>query len=84
MTGCYEGGPGFNPRYAWKYNGLMVATDRVAHDYAGWQIIARKRAEMKIKTLEEAGRPPKYIAVAADAQHGLGTNDPARIAVVEV
>ncbi len=84
MTGCYEGGPDFNPRYAWKYNGLMVATDRVAHDYTGWQIIARKRAEMKVKTLEEAGRPPKYIAVAADAQHGLGTNDPARIAVVEV
>ena len=84
MTACYEGGPGFKPQYSWKHNGLIVATDPVAHDYTGWQIIERKRAELKLKTLEEAGRPPKYIAIAADAQHRLGTNDPRRIAVVEV
>jgi uncharacterized protein (DUF362 family) len=84
MTGCYEGGPGFKPQYAWKYNGLMVATDPVALDYTGWQIIERKRKEAGLKTLEEVGRPPKYIAVAADAQHRLGTNDPRRIALVEV
>jgi len=84
MTACYEGGPGFNPQYAWKYNGLMVATDPVALDYTGWQIIERKRKEVGLKTLEEVGRPPKYIAVAADAQHRLGTNDPKRIAQVEV
>jgi uncharacterized protein (DUF362 family) len=84
MTACYEGGPMFKPQFTWKHNGLMVATDPVAHDYTGWQIIERKRAELKMKTLEAAGRPPKYIAVAADAQHRLGTNDPQRIAVVEV
>jgi uncharacterized protein (DUF362 family) len=84
MTGCYEGGPSFHPQYTWQHNSLLVAADWVALDHTGWQIIARKRAEMKMKTLEEVGRPPKYIAVAADAQHGLGINDPARIALTEV
>ena len=84
LTGCYEGGPGFKPQYTWKYNGLMVATDPVAHDYTGWQIIEKQRAEKGLKPLSDVGRPPKYIAVAADAEHRLGTSDPARISVVEV
>ena len=84
MTGCFEAGPGFKPQYAWKYNGLMVASDPVAIDYIAWQIIERKRAERGLKTLADAGTPPKYIAVAADAQHRLGTNDPNRITLREV
>jgi uncharacterized protein (DUF362 family) len=83
-TACYEGGPGFKPQYSWQENAVMVAQDPVALDYTGWQIIERKRAEKKLKTLEAAGRPPRYIATAADAQHRLGTNDPRRIEVVEV
>ncbi|MGO9087851.1 MAG: DUF362 domain-containing protein [Terriglobales bacterium] len=83
-TACYEGGPGFKPQYAWQENAVMVSQDPVALDYTGWQIIERKRAEKKLKTLEAAGRPPRYIATAADAQHRLGTNDPRRIEVVEV
>jgi uncharacterized protein (DUF362 family) len=83
-TACYEGGPGFKPQYSWQENALMVSQDPVALDYTGWQIIERKRAEKKLKTLEAAGRPPRYIATAADAQHRLGTNDPRRIDVIEV
>lgn len=84
MTGCFEAGPGFKPQYAWKYNGIMVATDPVAIDYTAWQIIEHKRAERGLKTLKDAGTPPNYIAVAADAQHRLGTNDPNRILLREV
>jgi hypothetical protein len=62
----------------------MVSQDLVALDYTGWQIIERKRAEKGLKTLEGENRAPRYIATAADAQHRLGTNDPRRIAVVEV
>jgi uncharacterized protein (DUF362 family) len=83
-TACYEGGPGFKPEYSWKYNGLIVSQDPVALDYTGWQMIERKRAENKLKTLEAEERAPRYIATAADAQHRLGTNDPRRIAIVEV
>ena len=84
MTGCFEAGPGFKPQYAWKYNGIIVASDPVAIDYTAWQIIERQRAERGLKPLAESGTPPKYIAVAADAQHQLGTNDPGRIALMEV
>jgi uncharacterized protein (DUF362 family) len=84
MTACFEGGPMFKPQFAWKYNGLMVASDPVAIDYTAWQIIERKRAERGLKSLSDAGMAPKYIAVAADAEHRLGTNDPSRIALKEV
>ena len=83
-TASYEGGPGYKPEYTWKNNALMVSQDPVALDYTGWQIIERKRAEKGLKTLEGDSRAPHYIATAADAQHRLGTNDPRRIAVVEV
>jgi uncharacterized protein (DUF362 family) len=83
-TASYEGGPGYKPQYGWKNNALIVSPDPVALDYTGWQIIERKRAEKGLKTLESDGRAPRYVATAADAQHRLGTNDPRRIAVVEV
>jgi uncharacterized protein (DUF362 family) len=83
-TASYEGGPGYKPEYSWKNNALIVSQDPVALDYTGWQIIERKRAEKGLKTLEGDGRAPHYIATAADPQHRLGTNDPRRIAVVEV
>jgi len=84
ITACYEGGPGFKPEYSWKYNALIVSQDPVALDYTGWQLIERKRAENKLKTLDAEKRAPRYIATAADAQHRLGTDDPKRIAVIEV
>lgn len=83
-TACYEGGPGYKPQYAWQNNALLLSQDPVALDYTGWQIIERKRAERKLKTLEADGRPPRHIATAADERHRLGTNDPRRIEVVEV
>ena len=83
-TACFEGGPGYKPEYSWKNNAVIVSQDPVALDYTGWQIIERKRAEKGLKTLEGDSRAPRYIATAADAQHRLGTNDPKRIAVVEV
>jgi uncharacterized protein (DUF362 family) len=83
-TAMYEGGPGFKPEHSWKCNGLLAAQDAVALDFTGWQTIERKRAEMGLKTLEAEQRAPRYIATAADSEHGLGHCDAARIAVVEV
>ena len=84
MTGISEGGPMYKPEYTWKYNGLIAASDPVDLDYTRWQIIERKRAEKGLKSQTDAGRPPKYFAVAADAQHRLGTDEPTRIALTEV
>jgi uncharacterized protein (DUF362 family) len=84
MTSVYDGGPGFHPERLWQPNALIVGEDRVAIDQIAWQMIARKRAEAGMPTLEAAGRPPHYIATAADATHKLGTNDPRRIHLMEV
>jgi uncharacterized protein (DUF362 family) len=83
-TAMYEGGPGFKPEHSWKCNALLVAEDAVALDFTGWQTIERKRAEVGLKTLEAEQRAPRYIATAADNEHGLGHCDAAHIAVVEV
>jgi uncharacterized protein (DUF362 family) len=83
-TAQYEGGPSFMPHWTWPYNGLIVGHDPVALDYTGWQIIEKKRAEVGMKSLKEMKREPAYISTAADAQHGLGTDDPQNIKVVEV
>lgn len=84
MTSVYEGGPGFKPEHLWQPNALIVGEDRVAIDLVGWGILEKKRAEVGLKTFEAAGRPPRYIATAADAAHALGVNDPLRINLVEV
>ena len=84
LSSVYEGGPVFHPERIWYPNALIVGADRVALDYTAWQMIARKRKAMGVPTLEEAGRPPLYIATAADAAHRLGTNDPQRIHLMEV
>ncbi len=83
MTAVYVGGPGYRPEFAWNEDGLIVGQDWVAIDYTCAQIIERKRAEKGLHTLEQQGTPWHYIATAADAQHQLGTNDPARIALIE-
>jgi uncharacterized protein (DUF362 family) len=83
-TVIYEGGPGYKPEHSWKHNALLVAQDPVALDSIGWQIVERKRAEMGLKTLESEDRAPRYIATAADWEHRLGTNDPRKIAKIEL
>jgi uncharacterized protein (DUF362 family) len=80
-TACYDGGPMFRPQFTWKHNGLLVGEDAVAIDAVGWRIIERKRAERGLPSLAAAGRPPRYIATAADVRHRLGTTDPAVLEV---
>lgn len=84
LSSVYDGGPSFHPERLWYPNALIVGEDRVALDHTAWGLIERKRAEVGMPTLEAAGRPPRYIATAADAEHGLGVNDPKRINLVEI
>jgi uncharacterized protein (DUF362 family) len=84
MASVYDGGPGFHPERLWYPNALIVGEDRVAVDHTAWQMIEGKRAEVKMPTLEAAGRAPAYIAAAAEASRRLGTNDPAHMHLMEV
>jgi uncharacterized protein (DUF362 family) len=84
MTSVYEGGPSFRPEHLWQPNALIVGEDRVAIDQVAWGILDKKRSDIGLKTLEAAGRPPRYIATAADAVHAVGVNDPERIRTIEI
>ena len=80
----YEGGPPYMPQWCWPMSSLILGGDPVALDSVGWQLIEEKRKEKGFKPLAAVGRNPAYIATAADKDHRLGTNDPARIEVVRV
>jgi len=64
LVATYEGGPGiWNRTFAtWEYKSLLFATDPVAIDRIGWEIIDKKRAEM--------GLPP-VASMGLDAQSGV-------------
>lgn len=84
LTAQYESGPSYRRKYAWNFNGLILATDPVALDQVGLQIIDDKRKENGLKPLFQTSCPPKHIATAADSKHRLGTNDLTKIDVVKI
>lgn len=57
LIGVYEGGPGcWNKTWAtWRHNGLFFATDPVALDHVGWDIIDAKRAREGWPPVERMG-----------------------------
>jgi hypothetical protein len=84
LSSVYDGGPAVHPNRIWHPNSIVVGDDRVATDYAAWQLLDRKRRSAGLPTLAAAGRAPQYIHTAADTVHNLGTDDPKRIQIVEV
>ncbi len=75
LVGAYEGGPGaWNRTFAtWEYKSLLFATDPVALDRVGWEIVDAKRAQegwpavarmgldgesrIKPEIIDDSGRP---------------------------
>jgi uncharacterized protein (DUF362 family) len=84
LTSVCQGGPGFRPEHLWYPNALVVGEDRVAVDHTAWQLIEGQRKLAGLPDLATAGRPPLYIATAADTAHRLGVNDPQHFNLVEV
>jgi uncharacterized protein (DUF362 family) len=78
---CHAG-PGRNPSFIWPFGGLVVGTDFVATDAVATSIIEEQRAQKKLKTLADDGRPVRHIATAA--ARGLGIADLSRIERVEI
>jgi len=75
----FDKGPKPDPKYFWNYNGLLVGTDPVAVEATGLSIIMAKRKAYKGETWELT--PPPLCVAAADKKYGLGTSDPAKIAL---
>jgi hypothetical protein len=94
LIGTYDGGPGeFNKHFrTWEHRALFFATDPVALDRIGWQILDRVRVEHNLPKLAESGRKrkdpnktepfdyrqPDHVLTAG--RLGLGEADLAKIA----
>ena len=72
LKGCYEGGPGANPKFFTEYNTILVGTDPVAVDRIGYEIVLKKRLEEKIQK-EESPRGRIFMEMAQ--HYGLGQAD---------
>jgi hypothetical protein len=72
----------FNPRYLWKYYGILVGFDPVAVDAVGVRILQNKR---KAFFAEERPLlpPPKHIFLA-DTRHHLGTAAMDQIKLIKI
>jgi hypothetical protein len=97
LIGTYDGGPGnWNPHFkTWEYRSLLFATDPVAMDRIGWEILDNKRREVGLPKLADTGikatnpgfekfdhRQPEHVLLAAQA--GLGEADLHKIQHMQV
>jgi hypothetical protein len=88
LIGTYDGGPGnWNQHFkTWEYRSLFFATDPVAMDRIGWEILDKKRVAEGLPKLADSGikatnpgfeqfdhRQPEHVLLAAKA--GLGEAD---------
>jgi uncharacterized protein (DUF362 family) len=87
LIGTFDGGPGaWNKHFrTWEYRSLFFATDPVAMDRIGWEILDRKRKEAGLPPLAHTGRKrvnpghetfdrrqPEHVLLAARAGLGEG------------
>jgi uncharacterized protein (DUF362 family) len=84
LSVTYDGGPAFKPKTSARYKSILAATDPVALDAVGHDIVEGLRRDAGLATLAAEGREPKYIAVAADGDHNLGVADLSRIRRIDV
>jgi uncharacterized protein (DUF362 family) len=92
LNAVFQGGPSASkPDYVWEYKALFFATDPVAMDRIGWEIVDAKRAKEGLPPVAEVGRKgknptqtegfdyrqPQHIAGAGAL--GLGVFDKAKI-----
>ena len=72
-----DGGPQARPEWTWEYKAILAATDPVAIDTVGLQILQEQRGKL--------GKPPvKVKCLATAAAKGLGVADLGQIEVVAV
>ncbi|MEN8223590.1 MAG: hypothetical protein ABFR36_10100, partial [Acidobacteriota bacterium] len=72
----------FNPKYVWKYYGMVAGFDPVAIDYMGLRIIESQR---KIFFGEDRPlNPPAKHITLADTRHHIGIADPKKINLIKI
>jgi len=86
VKGVYDGGPTARPQFVWENRTIYFATDPVALDHVGWEVVDAKRVSAGMKTIFEATpdkfstfvhRQPEHVEIAGAL--GLGVWDRAKI-----
>jgi len=77
-----EGGPSDSPKYRWNHGAVVISEDPVAVDALGLKWIEARRAEMKLPTFEEDGRPAKHVR--SGAKLGLGQDDLSKVTMTDL
>ena len=86
VKGVYHGGPFARPQFVWKHHTFYFATDPVALDHIGWEVIDAKRVSVGKKKLVEdtpdqfstfVHRQPEHVEIAGAL--GLGEWDRSKI-----
>jgi len=54
IKGCFNGGPGADPKFFTNYYSVLVGTDPVAVDRIGYDIVIKKRIEEKLQKADSA------------------------------
>ncbi len=80
--GQYHGGPGYNSRYVFNFNGIIFSFDQVAMDAVCFDIIEKERKLHNKPPLKEEKRYPKWLDVAGKL--GIGERDLGKIKKIEV
>jgi hypothetical protein len=78
----FQGGPGYQRRWATDYGALLFSADPVAIDTIGYGIIEGLRSKAGLESLKGSKREPIYLKTAADS--GLGNNDLLKIKLREM
>ena len=81
LKGCYQGGPGANPQFFTDYRTILVGSDPVAVDRAGYDIVLEKRIKEGIQAAEV---PSALRFMELSEQLQLGIADPAKIVLKEL
>ncbi|HKS97661.1 MAG TPA: DUF362 domain-containing protein [Terriglobia bacterium] len=91
VKGLYHGGPFARPQFVWEHHTLYFATDPVALDHIGWEVIDAKRVSVGKKKLVEdtpdqfstfVHRQPEHVEIAGAL--GLGEWDRSKIDLRQV
>lgn len=80
IIGCFQGGPAYNPQFVTEYKTVLVATDPVAIDRIGYDMVLQKRLEEKIQK-QESPKGRAFMEIAEKL--GLGVADVSKIEVVK-
>jgi uncharacterized protein (DUF362 family) len=77
----YDGGPQYNPAARKPFNSVFLATDPVAMDKLIWEYLDQFRKAKRKRPLHRTRGKPVHVATAAGL--GLGTDDRAKIKLIE-